>query len=818
MANIDFPIPSYIGETYTFGTTTWTWNGYAWVGSGGSAGSAGTSGSDGSSGTSGMGSPGTDGSSGSSGTSGVGLAGSSGTSGVGLNGTSGINGLPGSSGTSGFHGSSGTSGVGSPGSSGTSGSSGSAGSSGTSGVGSAGTSGANGSSGTSSSGVLNYQQTAGTSVTINNGSTGTVISAPSITTTGRPVQIIVAGDANNISAAGWVRLQLYRDTTPIGKVIQGESSSANENIPYAFNYIDTPSAGSYVYSLKAITVSGSNFQFGEADGPVISVVELAGAGTSGINGTSGSSGLSGTSGSSGTSGVGSAGTSGSSGLSGTSGSSGTSGVGSAGTSGTSGLHGSSGTSGIGSSGTSGFSGSSGTSGSSGSSGSSGLSGTSGSSGLSGTSGSSGTSGVGSSGTSGRRGTVWFEGSANPLATIPGLMDGDFYLQTTDNTTWQFAAGSATWYLLGSIGGTSGISGTSGTSGFDGTSGTSAIGTLLYGKTVFVDEVNGNNMTGSVGDMTKPYASITVACNAAITAFGTTGYDYTIHIFCGTYNETVFVNTIPNGMKLSLYFETNAKATWNVVGGGGSIFSLGGAASSLNISGTGRSQNTIDFKNTNGIDTGNGTVTVSNIQLTSESIHYTAPSMNCIIKSNAGSIKIDNSTLNFNYGTPSTTYISNVIWSIGANIYIKSSKLEINSPYQFYRSGPSTVVGTSTNASWCIFDDVSNVSSPSRIRLHQVVLSNINTGGGGFIYTNPTTANTDTYGGILFDDVYFYSANTSHDLFTLWNDSTSYKDTYTLASPCTSGGQDPDGVLGTTSDSWLANTSTILTNSPTVEGY
>jgi hypothetical protein len=31
MAAINFPIPSFVGETYTFNGTTWTWNGYAWV-------------------------------------------------------------------------------------------------------------------------------------------------------------------------------------------------------------------------------------------------------------------------------------------------------------------------------------------------------------------------------------------------------------------------------------------------------------------------------------------------------------------------------------------------------------------------------------------------------------------------------------------------------------------------------------------------------------------------------------------------------------------------------------------------------------------
>jgi len=124
-------------------------------------------------------------------------------------------------------------------------------------------------------------------VTINAGATGTVVTAPAITTTGKPVQIIVTGDANPNSGAGaWVRLQLFRDSTAIGKTVQAESSASNENIPYALNLIDTPSTGTYTYSLRATSVNGSNFQFGESDGPVINVIELAGSGSSGTSGTS----------------------------------------------------------------------------------------------------------------------------------------------------------------------------------------------------------------------------------------------------------------------------------------------------------------------------------------------------------------------------------------------------------------------------------------------------------------------------------------------------------------------------------------------------
>jgi hypothetical protein len=79
---------------------------------------------------------------------------------------------------------------------------------------------------------------------------------------------------------------LFRDSTAIGKSVQAESSASNENIPYALNLIDTPSTGTYTYSLRATSVNGSNFQFGESDGPVINVIELAGSGSSGTSGTS----------------------------------------------------------------------------------------------------------------------------------------------------------------------------------------------------------------------------------------------------------------------------------------------------------------------------------------------------------------------------------------------------------------------------------------------------------------------------------------------------------------------------------------------------
>jgi hypothetical protein len=139
---------------------------------------------------------------------------------------------------------------------------------------------------------LNYAQSNSGSITINTGaSLPTTVTSTTITTTGSPVQIIVSGDANPLSNGAWGRLRIYRDSTPIGKTIQFESSSSNENVPYALNYIDSPIAGTYTYSAKLTNSSNHSYQFGEVDGNIITVLELAGyqgpAGPSGVQGSPG---------------------------------------------------------------------------------------------------------------------------------------------------------------------------------------------------------------------------------------------------------------------------------------------------------------------------------------------------------------------------------------------------------------------------------------------------------------------------------------------------------------------------------------------------
>jgi hypothetical protein len=119
----------------------------------------------------------------------------------------------------------------------------------------------------------NYAQSNASAVT--KSSTGDIIVSQSITTSGRPVQIIATGDANPANSGAWVQLQLYRDNTAIGKKVQAESSSNNENVPYCLNFIDNPTTpGTYTYSVRIAGGGTGGFGFGESDGNHITLLEL----------------------------------------------------------------------------------------------------------------------------------------------------------------------------------------------------------------------------------------------------------------------------------------------------------------------------------------------------------------------------------------------------------------------------------------------------------------------------------------------------------------------------------------------------------------
>lgn len=121
-------------------------------------------------------------------------------------------------------------------------------------------------------GALNYTQVLATRVVGTSGAA--TLGSATITTSGYPVHIMATGDAENTTAGGWARLQLYRGSTAIGTIVHVEGSAGSENIPFALQFIDTQAAGTYTYSLKTINTAGGNFNFGETDGPTITLVEL----------------------------------------------------------------------------------------------------------------------------------------------------------------------------------------------------------------------------------------------------------------------------------------------------------------------------------------------------------------------------------------------------------------------------------------------------------------------------------------------------------------------------------------------------------------
>ena len=119
----------------------------------------------------------------------------------------------------------------------------------------------------------NYAQSNASAVT--KSSVGDIVVSQSITTSGRPVQVIATGDANPANSGAWVQLQLFRDGTAIGKKVQAESSLNNENIPYCLNFIDNPTTpGTYTYSVRIVGGGTGGFGFGESDGNHITLLEL----------------------------------------------------------------------------------------------------------------------------------------------------------------------------------------------------------------------------------------------------------------------------------------------------------------------------------------------------------------------------------------------------------------------------------------------------------------------------------------------------------------------------------------------------------------
>jgi hypothetical protein len=101
--------------------------------------------------------------------------------------------------------------------------------------------------------------------------TGSNIQIATITTSGFPVQITVTGDGEP-AGSGWQRLQIHRDSTPIGQILHIETAGSGQNMTVALSTIDTPVAGTYTYSVKVVGSSGVSVTYTE-NGQLSMIVE-----------------------------------------------------------------------------------------------------------------------------------------------------------------------------------------------------------------------------------------------------------------------------------------------------------------------------------------------------------------------------------------------------------------------------------------------------------------------------------------------------------------------------------------------------------------
>ena len=138
---------------------------------------------------------------------------------------------------------------------------------------------------------MSYAQNVGPQLYLNSGNFQNIVSV-SLTTTGGPVLVSAYGDANVLGSSVIGKLQLYRDTIPLGNYCWIEGNGSNENQQYGLSVIDSvPLAGSYNYTLKAVYLASGTW-FGETTGPVIHAIELKGGiGATGPAGANGSQGL-----------------------------------------------------------------------------------------------------------------------------------------------------------------------------------------------------------------------------------------------------------------------------------------------------------------------------------------------------------------------------------------------------------------------------------------------------------------------------------------------------------------------------------------------
>jgi hypothetical protein len=121
--------------------------------------------------------------------------------------------------------------------------------------------------------MLDLNYTIGSDGQVTLSATGSTIQTASITTSGFPVQVTVTGDGR-FANSGWHKLQIYRDSTPIGEILQIQSLAGltTINVTVAMSVIDTPVAGTYTYSVKIVGSNGVSVRYTDA-GQLSMIVE-----------------------------------------------------------------------------------------------------------------------------------------------------------------------------------------------------------------------------------------------------------------------------------------------------------------------------------------------------------------------------------------------------------------------------------------------------------------------------------------------------------------------------------------------------------------
>jgi hypothetical protein len=151
--------------------------------------------------------------------------------------------------------------------------------------------------------TLNYVQATPAKVTMatNVALPFTVVTLPTITTTGHPVELSFTCDCQFATATDSVQLKFYRGSTPIGQTVTVGSSISTSafTVPVNMSFIDTsPTLGANVYTCKVVAYTlTAAVNFGQNAGPTMYGIELASAvgptGSAGVIGVDGATGSTG---------------------------------------------------------------------------------------------------------------------------------------------------------------------------------------------------------------------------------------------------------------------------------------------------------------------------------------------------------------------------------------------------------------------------------------------------------------------------------------------------------------------------------------------